>query len=263
MSMRPAALVDTHCHLNMKAFAPDLKQVIQRAQAAGVAYILVPGFDMESNRQALRLAKENPMIYAAIGVHPHHAADWSPPLEKELISLAKSPKVVAIGEIGLDFYRDLSPRDLQRKAFHSQLEIASRLNLPVLIHNRQATNDIIEIIRSWSNNAGGAQHWGVLHAYSGDLQSAKYAMDLGFFLGVAGSITFQNAKSAREMLAQLPLSHLMIETDAPYLTPHPYRGKRNEPGHVAIIARQLSQIFHCDYDQVAQQTTQNALRLFG
>lgn len=263
MRMNPSPLIDTHCHLMMNAFASDRRQVIERAQAIGIIHILVPGIDVESSRAAILLANDYPSVYAAVGVHPHHTTGWNPQKVEEILSLAKSQKVIAIGEIGLDYYRDLSPRDSQQQAFKSQLEIASELDLPVIVHNRQATKDILQGIRSWSAQASGKHQRGVLHAYSGDINAALEAIDLEFNLGVAGPITFQNANPLRKLFAQLPLSHLLIETDAPYLTPHPYRGKRNEPAHVAIIAKELSQIHHCDYDLIAQNTTQNALRLFG
>jgi TatD DNase family protein len=263
MRIDPSALIDTHCHLTMNSFASDRRQVIERAQAAGLIYILVPGIDLESSQAAISLANDYPSIYAAVGVHPHHTAEWNAQEEAELAFLAKSKKVVAIGEIGLDYYRDLSPRSMQQHAFRSQLDIASELDLPVIIHNRQATKDILQGIRSWSSQADGKRKRGVLHAYSGDLNEAREAIDLEFNLGIAGPITFQNADTLRNMVTQLQLSDLVIETDSPYLAPHPYRGKRNEPAHVAVIAKELSRIHHCDYSQIAQTTTQNALRLFG
>ena len=259
-----AFLVDTHCHLTVKDFDQDCEQVIERALESGVHKIVVPGLDLESSQEALRLAEVYPSIYAAVGIHPHNAKNWDSTYKEQIQSLVKSSKVVAIGEIGLDFYRNLSPKVLQLNVFQSQLEIAAELDLPVIIHNREATSDIINILKRWSEERGSFENGlGVLHAFSSDLATAIKMIDAGFYIGIAGPITYKNAHSLREIVRELPLSRILIETDAPYLTPHPHRGKRNEPAYVTLVAKYLSDILRQDYKSLAQITSENAVGLFG
>ncbi len=259
-----AFLVDTHCHLTVKDFDQDCEQVIKRALESGVHKIVVPGLDLESSQEAIKLAEVHPSIYAAVGIHPHNARKWDSTYKGQIQSLVKSSKVVAIGEIGLDFYRNLSPKDLQLNVFQSQLEIAAELNLPVIIHNREATSDIINILGSWSEERGSFEKGlGVLHAFSSDLATATKMMDAGFYIGIAGPITYKNAHSLREIVRELPLSRILVETDAPYLTPLPHRGKRNEPAYVTLVAKYLSDILIQDYKSLAQITSENAVGLFG
>jgi TatD DNase family protein len=258
-------LVDTHCHLTLKDFDLDREEVIDRALTIGVKKIVVPGLDLESSREAIALAQVYPSIYAAVGIHPHNASQWKSSCREEFISLTKSPKVVAIGEIGLDYYRNLSPKHQQLEAFHSQLQIATDLKLPVIIHNRDATNDIIEYLRRWSgrHTISVGEKLGVVHAFSADLKTAFQVIDAGFFIGIAGPVTYKNAESLREIVMKIPLTSILIETDAPYLAPHPYRGKRNEPANVALIAEHLSKILGRDYKTTSQTTSENASGLFG
>ena len=259
-----AFLVDTHCHLTVKDFDQDCEQVIERALESGVHKIVVPGLDLESSQEALRLAEVHPSIYAAVGIHPHNAKNWDATYKEQIQSLVKSSKVVAIGEIGLDFYRNLSPKDVQLNVFQSQLEIAAELNLPVIIHNREATSDIINILGRWSEERGSFENGlGVLHAFSSDLATAIKMIDAGFYIGIAGPITYKNAHSLREIVKELPLSRILVETDAPYLTPYPHRGKRNEPAYVTLVAKYLSDILRQDYKSLAQITSENAVGLFG
>jgi len=259
------ALVDTHCHLTSQAFDSDRRQVILRAIASGVHRIVVPGMDLDSSREAVALAQEYPSIFAAVGIHPHHASQWKSSFRKEIISLTKSPKVVAIGEIGLDYYRNLSPKPEQIEAFHSQLELAAELNLPVIIHNRDATSDIIEYLDRWSNKLvkSAGEKLGVLHAFSADSSTAFQVIDAGFLIGIAGPITYKNAESLRDVAVKIPLQSILIETDAPYLTPHPHRGKRNEPANVSLVAEHLSKIVGQDYKTTTRITSKNAAGLFG
>jgi TatD DNase family protein len=259
------ALVDTHCHLMLEAFDRDREQVIQRALTAGVQRIVVPGIDLDSSRKAVLLAEKYNLIFASVGIHPHYAIHWTSSYREEMISLAKSSKVVAIGEIGLDYYRNLSPRRQQIEVFQEQLEIAIELNLPVIIHNRDATNDIIEYLDKMSrrHKLSARKNTGVLHAFSADITTALHVINAGFFVGLAGPITYKNAEGLREIAKKIPLSSILIETDAPYLTPHPYRGKRNEPAYVALVAEHLSKIIGKDYIKTAWTTSKNAARLFG
>jgi TatD DNase family protein len=258
-------LVDTHCHLTMSAFDEDRDLVIERAQNAGVHKIVVPGLDIPSSEEAISLSHAKPSIYAAVGIHPHNASEWSATSRNKLLSLAKSKKVVAIGEIGLDFYRNLSPKDIQINVFKYQLEIATELDLPVIIHNREASREVLEILIEWSKskNPSSGSRLGVLHAFSADLDTAKKVIDAGFLLGIAGPITYKNATNLREITTKIPYRRIIIETDAPYLTPHPKRGKRNEPANVVFVANQLSKTLQQDYNFMARITSENAAGLFG
>jgi len=261
----PGILVDTHCHLTLDVFKDDREAVIQRALTAGVQKIIVPGIDLESSQDTVALSETHPSIYAAVGIHPHNAKFWDSSYREKIISLARSSKVVAIGEIGLDYYRNLSTHEQQLDAFRYQLEVASELKLPVIIHNRDATSDIIEYLLIWSKEqqTRSGSGVGVFHAYSADLSTAFQIIDAGFLIGIAGPITYKNAASLREISMKIPSTSILIETDAPYLTPHPFRGKRNEPANVILVAEQLSKIIGKDYRTTALLTSQNAADLFG
>jgi len=258
-------LVDTHCHLTMKAFNKDREQVIERAKQAGVNKIVVPGLDLPSSEKAVSLAKDNPSLYVAVGLHPHNASSWNAESRENLISLAKSKQVVAIGEIGLDYYRNLSPKDVQLKVFQYQLEIATELDLPVIIHNREASNDICEILTKWSKsrNPSSRETLGVMHAFSADMATASRVIDAGFLLGIAGPITYKNASNLRDITVKIPFRSLLVETDAPYLTPHPHRGKRNEPANVVFVAQHLANLLEQYYKFTTRITSENAAGLFG
>jgi TatD DNase family protein len=264
-------LVDTHCHLNFDLFDQDRDQVLERARQAGVEYIVNPGVDLETSRSAVRLAARYPEVYAAVGLHPNEIQEWDLPAFDQIKALAASPKVVAIGEIGLDYYRDNTPHDLQKQVFQQQLDLASSLNLPVIIHSRnpspedpKAILDILQILEIWQSRLG--KHLsplGVLHSFSSDLDAAKTAIKLDFLIGITGPVTFRNAPELRRLVQQLPLEALVVETDAPFLTPHPYRGKRNEPGFVKLVAEKLSEIHNLPFEEVADITKSNAGRLFN
>jgi TatD DNase family protein len=257
-------MVDTHCHLNLAQFDSDRQRVIGRASEVGVERIIVPGIDLESSRAAVDLADEEDSVYAAVGIHPHNAASWTKTAARELTALAGSGKVVAIGEIGLDYYRDLSPRDVQKIAFVEQLQLAGELKLPAIIHNRDAIDDVLNLslIYSAGLQPEMSRRAGVLHAFSADLDSAKTAIAAGFYLGTAGPITFRNAEDRRTITASLPIEALVIETDSPYLSPHPLRGKRNEPANLKHIADGLALTLRKGMLSVAEITTQNAAALF-
>jgi TatD DNase family protein len=258
-------LIDTHAHVDFAKFDADRQAVIERAQAAGVAVILNVGADLESSRAAVRLAKEYEMIYAAVGMHPHDASKLDGAVLAALRDLAQQPKVVAIGEIGLDFYRDLSPRDVQRRAFQAQLAWAAKLGKPVVIHDRDAHEEVMDILAEWATglkNSPLAGRVGVLHTFSGDLAMAERAIDLGFCISVSGPVTYHNARQLPDIVRALPLDRLLVETDCPFLAPHPHRGKRNEPAYVRLIAERIAALRGMAFDDLAEATTANARRLF-
>lgn len=260
-------LTDTHCHLNLNIFREDLPDLLARAWREGLDRILIPGIDIETSRIALSLAEQHDHLFAAVGVHPGEAISWDHNSLSTLRRLAQHPKVVAIGEIGLDFYRDRSPRPLQKQVFNGQLELAGELGLPVVIHNRDAIDELWTGLSSWQESlvqSGSplARHPGVLHSFEGQLTDAQRAAEKGFFIGISGPVTFKNARERQEVAAGLPLDHLLIETDAPYLTPHPYRGRRNEPAYVAYVAEKLAMLHHQTLESTVQVTWENANRLF-
>lgn len=265
MNMDSAPLADTHCHLTLPHFNQDRQQVITRAKHEGVNRILVPGLDLASSRRAVELSKRYPEIYAAVGIHPHNAKDWNHATKQELRELARSPKVVAIGEIGLDYYRDLSPREKQRSVFRDQLDLALEMELPVVIHNRNAIDDLMShIVPRYARHPASLKNGsGVLHANSADLENTRKIIEAGFYIGVAGPITYQKAEILRRVTAELPLERILLETDAPYLTPHPKRGKRNEPSHLQLIAQQCATLFELSVNTISATTSQNATDLFS
>lgn len=249
-------IIDSHAHLDFPPFDPDREAVIARARVAGMVAILNVGADLESSRASVALARQYDFIYAAVGIHPHDAETMTPAVLEELRHLARCPKVVAIGEIGLDYYRDLSPRPVQRQAFADQLALAAEVGLPVIIHCRDAWADTLAILRGWSGR-------GVLHSYSGGPERLEEVLALGFSVGISGPVTFPNAHRLRAVVATVPLDRLLVETDCPYLTPEPYRGRRNEPAYVWYVAGAIARARGMTAEEVAQITTENARRLFG
>ncbi len=260
--MSHVELIDTHCHLDFAPFDDDREEVLRRALAAYVRTLINPGADLDSSRRAVKMAECFPQVYAAVGIHPHDAVTLDETALQELRQLAHHPKVVAIGEIGLDYYRNLSPRAQQRNAFEEQLALAATCRLPVIVHQRDAAQDALSIVKSWR-----AQHSyhpaGVFHAFSGDLAMARRVIELGFYIGIAGPVTYANARKLPEILPRLPVESLVIETDAPYLTPHPYRGQRNEPAYLPLVARRLAELLHMSLETLATRLTDNARRLFS
>jgi TatD DNase family protein len=259
--MSATLLIDTHTHLDFPQFDGDRERVIERAVSAGVGAMVNVGADLASSQAAVALAEAYPQIYTAVGVHPHDAKTLTEEVLEELRALASHPKVVAIGEIGLDFYRDLSPRDKQRQAFQQQLALASKTGKPVIIHDRQAHEEVMAILRRWVE--GSYRPSGVLHCFSGDLAMAQEAIELGFYISIAGPVTFGNARRLRDLVRQLPLEKLLVETDCPYLTPHPHRGKRNEPAYVKFVAQEVARIKGLSVEEVARITSDNAQTLFA
>jgi TatD DNase family protein len=269
-------LIDSHAHLDSRQFDGDREAVIARAHQAGLVAIVNAGANLESSRAAVALADRHDLIYATVGIHPHDAKTLTPAALAELRALASHPKVVAIGEIGLDYYWEAAPHDHQQRVFRAQLDLAAELELPVVIHLREKDNaadgpcfeDAMSILEGWVAGLGAdkealRKNPGVLHSFSGSLPTAQRAIGLNFCIGVTGPVTFKNAQQKQEMVAQLPLEYLLIETDAPYLAPHPHRGKRNEPAFVAEIADKIAQLQSRSREEVAVVTTNNAARLFS
>ena len=252
-------LFDSHAHLDDGRFDNDREEVIRRARENGVKYILNPGADFSSSVKAVRLAEEHDMIYAAVGVHPHDVKDMDENTIKSLKALCNKDKVVAIGEIGLDFYYNNSPREAQIKWFERQIELSKEVKLPIIIHDRDAHGQVFEILAR--NNV---EEFGcVLHCYSGSVELAREYTKRGIYISLAGPVTFKNAKKTYEVAREIPLEHLLIETDSPYLTPVPYRGKRNESAYVKHVAEKIAEAKGISYEEVAMQTTANAKRLFN
>jgi TatD DNase family protein len=271
-------LTDTHCHLDFNTFDEDRQLVIQRAAEAGVRQILIPGLDPESSRAAVRLAESQEHLYAAVGIHPTDLDKFSSDALHEIRQLADHPKVVAIGEIGLDYYwvKEAEKRAFQHEALKEQLLLATSINKPVVIHMREendawfgpASLDLLDILSEWCETMKAEDHPlaekpGVLHSYNGNLETAQRAIRYNFYIGVTGPVTYKNAEEKRNIIRQLPLTRLLIETDAPFLTPVPYRGKRNEPAFVAHIADKIAEIHMTNREHLAEITAQNAARLFG
>ena len=252
-------LIDTHAHLEMREFNDDREDVIKRAREAGVEYIITIGTTIESSRDAVLLAEKYDFIYAAIGIHPHEVKDILHPAYDILRHFAQHKKVVAYGEIGLDYFYEHSPKSDQKRKFRDMLREARQLDLPVIIHDRDAHDDALQIIsEEWSPDLGG-----VMHCFSGDAAMAGKLIELGFSLGVAGPVTFPKAEALREVIRQVPIEHLLIETDSPYLAPQPMRGKRNEPAFVRHTAEMIAKIKGLSFDDVCRITSFNAMQLFG
>ena len=263
--MPSPGLVDTHCHLNFRAYADDLDAVMKRAGEAGVRQIVVPAIDLDSCGEALALAEAYAGICPALGVHPNSSKEADPARIEQIRDWSRRDKVIAIGEIGLDYYWDKSPKHLQIKWFEAQLELAAELGLPVIIHNREATNDVLEVLASWAARLPPElrNRPGVLHSFSGDRAQAERALALGFYLGFTGPLTFKKAHALREVAKSAPRARLLIETDGPFLTPQPYRGKRNEPAYLPYINDKLAELHDVSPIEMARQTSANADALFA
>ncbi len=265
-------MIDTHAHLQHQRYEDDLAAVLDRAAAAGVTAVILPGTDVKDSRAAIALAERYAnapcALYAAVGVHPTSTDDVEPDEIAELHELAQHPRVVAIGEIGLDYYwPNRSDRRwpcaspvVQRIAFEEQLALAAELNLPVIIHDRDAHKDTLHILRRWV--AGGSERTGTIHAYAGGPERLKDTLDLGFYIGMDGPVTFPRAADLLAVAQQVPLDRLLLETDAPYLTPHPHRSRRNEPAYLTYVVERIAAIKRITPNQVNATTTQNAQRLF-
>lgn len=252
-------LIDTHAHLDSGRYNKDRDEVIKNARDNGVSYIVNIGADLRSSRYSVKLAREYPFIFATVGIHPHDAIGLDANVLAELEKLAGEEKVVAIGEIGLDYYYDHSPRDIQRAAFIDQLVLAKKLNLPIVVHSREAEEDTMNILKEHYAGAG----TGILHCFSGSLAMAREALDLGFYLAFGGVVTFKNAGGLLEVLREIPLDRILLETDCPYLTPVPHRGKRNEPAYLPYVAEKIAEIKGVAIEELAEITTANAIRVYN
>ncbi|WP_455660575.1 TatD family hydrolase [Pradoshia sp.] len=251
-------LFDTHVHLNDDQFNDDLEEVIERARLNGVGRVVVVGFDEKTIKRAIELIDAYDFMYAAIGWHPVDAIDCTDNYLEWIEELTAHPKVVAIGEIGLDYHWDKSPKDVQQVVFRRQIQLAKRLDLPIIIHNREATEDVVTILEE----EGAEEVGGIMHCFSGSPETAKRCLDMNFYISLGGPVTFKNAVKPKEVAKEVPLDRLLIETDCPYLAPHPFRGKRNEPSYVKLVAEQIADLKGISFDEVAKATTENANRLF-
>lgn len=250
---------DTHTHMDSNSFDEDRHEALMRAYESGVTRIVNVGFNRETIPTTLKLSEDYEFIYAAVGWHPQDAKDMTEADLAELRELCKRPKVVAIGEIGLDYYWDTSPKDVQQQVFRKQIRLAREIGKPVIIHNRDAHQDLLTILKEEK----AAEAGGIMHCFSGSWETAKACLDMNFYISFGGPVTFKNARQPKEVLAQVPLDRLLIETDAPYLTPHPYRGKRNETGYVKLVAETAAEIKGISLEELAEATTANAVRLLG
>lgn len=251
-------LFDTHAHLNAEQYNEDLEQVIERAKSEKVEKIVVVGFDRPTITRAMELIEEYDFIYAAIGWHPVDAIDMTDEDLAWIKDLSQHEKVVAIGEMGLDYYWDKSPKDVQKEVFRRQIALAKEVKLPIVIHNRDATEDVVTILKE----EGAAEVGGIMHCFTGSLETAKACMEMNFYISFGGPVTFKNAKKPKEVVKEIPSDKLLIETDCPYLTPVPFRGKRNEPSYVKYIAEQIAELRKISFEELAELTTKNAKKVF-
>ena len=261
------SLIDTHCHLDFEVFENDRELILKNALNAGVEAVVNPGINIETSQEAINLANKFTNLYAAVGIHPNEAYLWNDETITIIKDLANSDKVIAIGEIGLDYYRDRTSPKIQRDVFEKQLELASQFDLPVIIHNRNANEDLIAILSSWyaglqSSSSTLLNHPGVLHSFSADAATAHACTQMNFFIGITGPITYPNSKDLQSLIATMSLDHLLIETDAPYLAPQPKRGKRNEPAYLQYTAQKIADLQGLELEMVAQKTSANAKLLF-
>ncbi len=250
-------LVDSHAHIDDDRFDADRDEVLSRARAAGVDLIVNIGADMDSSARSVALAEQYPQIYATVGMHPHDAKDMQETDYQRLVRWAAHPKVVAIGEIGLDYHYDLSPRPVQQEVFLRQLDIARQTGKPFVVHEREAHADTFDIIRSAAKGLEG-----VFHCFSGSAETARQYLKLGFYISIAGPVTFPKSAKTKEVARYVPLDRLLVETDSPYLTPQAYRGRRNEPAHVRLVAEEIASLRDLSLEELARATSENACRLF-
>lgn len=251
-------LFDTHCHLNVEAFDKDLVETLKRAKEANVKRLAVVGFDHETIKKSLALSAEYPEIYSIIGWHPTEAGSYTSEVEEELKTLLKNKKVVAMGEMGLDYYWMEDSKEIQEEVFRKQIRVAKELNLPISIHMRDAIADTYRILKDEDVSTIG----GIMHSYSGDVTYMEKFLDLGMHISLSGVVTFKKTTEVHEVAQMVPLDRLLIETDSPYLSPVPYRGKRNEPAYVAYIAKRVADLRGMSVEDLAVATTRNANKLF-
>ncbi|OGU78959.1 MAG: radical SAM protein [Ignavibacteria bacterium RBG_16_35_7] len=251
--------VDTHAHLFYPNFNGELDEVIQRAKDSGVDYIIVPATDLETCGKVIKLTQKYEMIYGTVGIHPNDTKDWDQSFILKIEAFTRHEKIVGIGEIGLDYFYDFSPKEKQIEAFKSQIELALKLNLPVVVHNRDASEDILKIIKQYSGTGLKAQ----FHCFNGTLEEARELIRHHHFISFTGNITFTKADSLREVVSKVTPEHLLLETDSPFMTPVPHRGKRNEPAYVKIVAEKIAEIRHVSPEDISRVTSYNAFKMFG
>ncbi|OPZ90512.1 MAG: putative deoxyribonuclease YcfH [Firmicutes bacterium ADurb.Bin419] len=252
-------LFDTHAHFNDNRFKHDRDEMIKKAYESGVSYILNVSYNIPSLEHSVSLARRYNYIYAAVGIHPHYSNEMSDEVLSKIQSMAENKKVVAIGEIGLDYYRDLSPRDVQKKCFVKQIDLAKNLKLPIIVHIRDANEDALSVLKAENAKEVG----GIIHSFSGDVMMAKGVLDNNFYISIGGPVTYRNARNLIDVIKFVPDERLLIETDCPYLTPEPFRGKRNDSSLVRLVAEKIAEIKGKSYEEIADITTNNAKRLFG
>jgi TatD DNase family protein len=252
-------IVDTHAHLFYQNYEDDLDEVIQRAKDAKVDHIIVPSTDLESCKKVIQLTQKYEMVYGTVGIHPHDTKDWNEKFIPQIEEFAKHEKIVGIGEIGLDYYYDFSPKEKQIEAFKSQIELALKLDLPVVVHNRDANDDIMKIIQKYAGTGLRAQ----FHCFNGTLEEARDLIRMHHFISFTGNITFTKADTLRSIAAKITPEHLLLETDSPFMTPVPHRGKRNEPAYVKLVAEKIAEVRHLSINDVARVTSYNAFKMFG
>ncbi len=252
------SLIDTHAHLNDQKFGSDVDDVIASANAAGVDRIIVCGYDLESSRTAVEQSQRFDCVYATVGVHPHDAKNYSPEIEYAIEELSRAPKVLAIGEIGLDYHYDFSPRNEQAIVFEAQLKLAAKLNLPIVIHSRESNDDVMQILKDHAENIVGC----VFHCFAGDVEFAQTVLDMGFYIGIDGPVTYKASEKLRSVIKMCPLDRLLVETDCPYLSPNPHRGKRNEPSYLRYIAEEAARVKGISFEEFAKASSDNAIRFF-
>lgn len=250
--------IDTHVHLNADQYDEDLQEVIDRALESNVTKMIVIGFDRKTIKRAIALADQYDFIYAVVGWHPVDAIDCTEEDLRWIEKLAAHEKVVGIGETGLDYHWDKSPKDIQQEVFRKQIQLAKKVKLPIIIHNREATEDVLRILKE----EGAEEVGGVMHCFGGSVETAQQSIAMNFMISLGGPVTFKNAKKPKEVAEAISLEHLLIETDAPYLAPHPYRGKRNEPSYVPLVAEEIARLKGISVEEVANATTKNAEQFF-
>ena len=252
-------LIDTHVHLNADHYDEDLEEVILRARDTGIEKMVVVGFDRKTIERTMRLIDRHADVYGVIGWHPVDAVDCTDEDLEWIEELSKHEKIVGIGETGLDYHWDKSPKDVQKELFRRQIALAKRVDLPIIIHNRESTEDCVEILKE--EQAG--EIGGIMHAFSADENVADEVINMNFYISLGGPVTFKNAQLPKDIAVHVPLERLLVETDAPFLTPHPHRGKRNEPSYVKLIAEKIAELRDMPYESLAKATTENAERLFN
>ena len=250
--------IDSHAHIQISQFRSDRAAVLNRAKQANVSQILIIGFDLASSIDAVKLSEKHDNLYATVGMHPHDAKGLTPDVLTEFKEQLNHPKVIGLGEIGLDYYRNLSPREVQKDAFEKQLDLAEEMKKPIIIHNRDAYTDILPILESRKGNIQG-----ILHCFTGNVELMHRSIEIGFHIGIGGIVTYPNARDVQDVASEVPLDRLLIETDCPWLTPQFRRGKRNEPAYVTAVAEKIATLRATSVEEIGKMTTNNFNNLFG